>query len=135
MCSDCLRDRLLLCKLIRGRRLHRWFSIPHATGFALFIQIVEERKELIVLALGERIELVVMAAGTTERDTHQDCRCCVNTISHVFNPVFFRDDSPFRIDHMVSIEARGNPLIERRFGKQVACQLFRHKLVKGDSFV
>ena len=116
VCSDLFRDRKLSGNLLGSWCFHRWFGVSHAAGFALFVQIVKEGEELIVLTLSEWIELVIVAAGTTERNPEQDGRCRVNTICNVFNAVFLGDNSPFRIDHVISVETRCDPLVECWFG-------------------
>ena len=135
MCSDLFRDRKLSGNLLGSWCFHCWFSVSHAAGFALFVQIVKEGEELIVLTLREWIELVIVAAGTTERNPEQDGRCRVNTICNVFNAVFLGDNSPFRIDYVISVETRCDPLVERWFGQQIASELLRHKLIERDSLV
>ena len=106
------------------RRRGRWF------GHAVFGDVVEQREELIELALRERIVFVVVAAGAAQRHRHPHGRSRFDPVDHSFDPPFLGDAAPFARHPMVAVEAGGHSLREGGIGKQVARELLDGELIE-----
>ena len=105
-------------------------GIADATRFPLFVELVEEGEELVVLALRERVELVIVTAGTAQGQPHQDSCGRVDAIGDVFDAILLGDDSSFGVDDVVAVEARRDSLVERRVRQQVSGKLLGDKLIE-----
>ena len=119
-----------MCGLLGRGSLDRRFGVADATRLTLFIELVEEGEELVVLALRERVELVIVAAGAAQRQAHQDRCGRVYAIGHVFDAVLLGDDAALGIDDVVAVEAGRQSLVECRVRQQVARELLGHKLIE-----
>ena len=93
------------------------------------MRIVQKGKHPVVLFLSERVELVVMALSTLNRDTQDALADGVHTIEHGFHPELLRVDASFLVDHRIAEKASGDDLILRRFRQQIAGQLFDDELI------
>ncbi len=94
-----------------------------------FVDVVEEGEEREVVPLGDRVELVVVAAGAFQCETKHRGAECVHTIGHVFRAELLLDAAPFVRLPVQTIECRGNTLIARGPGQQVPGQLPGEELV------
>ena len=104
---------------------------PLAVAHDLVWNIVEKCREPVVVSLGEGIVLVVMAAGTLERQAEEGGRGGVNPIGDILDPVLLVDDAPFGREHVIAAEASGHPLGDRGISEQVARHLLGHETVEG----
>jgi len=57
--------------------------------------VVEERREAVIVALRDGIVLVVVAAGTLQRQAEENCGRRVHPVGDVLDMVLFLDDAPF----------------------------------------
>ncbi len=92
--------------------------------------VIKESEELVILALADRVELVIMALRATDRQAEERRSRRVNPVDDRLDAELFGIDSAFLIDLGGAMEAGGNLLFERGVGQQVACELLNHKLVK-----
>jgi hypothetical protein len=76
--------------------------------------VLEEAEELVVLALRDRVVLVVVAAGALHRQAEEHGRGGVNAVGHVLDAVLLRDDPALGVMDLVAEERRRHPLVERR---------------------
>src|SRR5262245_60955795 len=117
-----------LCLQFRCGKLQKWGVVaPYIGGVigdALLRDIVKEGEEPIKIALRERIELVVMAAGTDESLSEPDGGCCFNPIGAIFREKFLGNDPAFLINHLIAVETSGDALVEGGAGKKVPRELF-----------
>ena len=120
----------LSIELLGGGSFDRRLGVADSARLSLFIELIEEGEELVVLALRERVELVIVTAGTTQRQAHQDRRRRVNAIGDVLDAVLLGDDASFRIDDVVAVEAGRDSLVERRVRQQVSRKLLGDKLIE-----
>ncbi len=112
-----------------GGRGDHGHSVRHPAIFAKFRNIIEEGEELIVVALRDGIEFVIVAMRAFERQSQPSHAERSHAIGYVLDAVLFFDNAAFGIDDVVASKTCGNPLIERRVRKQVARQLFGEKAI------
>ena len=114
----------------RGDREHRIRIARLALQRAAFRHVVEERKELVELALRNRIVFVIVAAAAIEGQS-QPCHARgFHSVDDRFDPPFLRNNAAFSIESMVAIEAGRQDLLRRSAGQQVAGELFDGELVE-----
>ena len=95
-----------------GREGRAGIDAAVAVQSAVF-QRVEEREELVVLLLRDRIELVVVALGAAERQAEDALAERLDAVGVVVGQVLFRDGAAFVRDHIVALEAGGDELRAR----------------------
>ena len=93
--------------------------------------VIHERGQAVELALGQRVELVVVANGTVGGQSEPDLRHGFSPIPGVVHGVFFRDDPALVGGDVAAVEPRSHPLVESRVGKQITGQLLESELVEG----
>ena len=96
-------------------RLHH-ATAPHrlAQVAAQFIDVVEERVHLIELALRNGVELVIVTASASQRES-EECRSCRSDAIHdCVDAVLLEIDAAFLIDHRVAVKSRRDQLIGAR---------------------
>ena len=86
--------------------------------------------ELVVFALGDRIELVIVALGTFHGESQPNRTRGGDAIVQDVGAEFFHLRSSGEIDGNIAVESRCHKLAGRGIGKQVARQLFDGELVK-----
>ena len=109
------------------RRRAERCDVLHQAGFG---DAVEEREELVVLALRDRIVLVIVAAGAADREAEPDGRGRLDAIDDILDAILLVDDAGFVGHHVIAIEAGRDLLIERRIGQQVAGELLDGELIE-----
>ena len=67
--------------------------------------LVEEVEELVVFLLGDRVKLVIVAAGRNSGSPQPDGSHGFGHVHDVIDSVFFRDASTFSVDHVIAAEA------------------------------
>ena len=78
---------------------------------------------------------MAVASCASSGQTHPDGRNGFRAIAGVEHCVLLIDDAAFVRRHVATIEARGNLLIERCEGQQVAGKIFDRKLIIGHVLV
>jgi len=92
---------------------------------------VEEVVELVVLALGERVVLVVVALGALDGRAEEDRAEGVHPVGDVLVEVLVGVGTPLGARHAIAVEGRGHPLVEGGRGQQVAGKLVDDEPVEG----
>ena len=92
---------------------------------------VEEREELVVVALRNRIELVIVAACAADGEAEPDGRSCLEPIGDILDAILLIDDSGFASNHVIAVETRRDLLLGGRVGQQVTGELLHGKLIEG----
>ncbi len=102
---------------------------PSGSDFSLYA--VEERVELIILLLGNRIVFVIVAlcATNSEAEKHLSRRICA--VHRVGNIKFIGVSSTLFIERHATIEAGCHPCGIASLGEEVACHIFHNKPVIG----
>ena len=95
-----------------------------------FVDRIEVRRELIVFALRERIEFVIVAAAAVEGQPHPDGAGRLDAVLHVIDARLLGDAAAFAIDHVVAMKAGGDELRRRRIRQQVAGELLDRELIE-----
>jgi hypothetical protein len=85
------------------RRIHTRVPVQ-----ALVTERVEVRKELIVVALRDGIELVIVALSAAERQTEHRLAERLHAIDVIIRDVLLRDRAAFMRIHVVPLKARGD---------------------------
>ena len=116
--------------LLRGRGRDERRRIHILERLAAFRDVVEVGKNLVKLLLGDRVELVVVTAGTPEGQTQPHRRGRRDAIDGVLHQELVRDDAAFAVLAMVPVEGGGYPLIEGRVGQHVARDLLDGELIE-----
>ena len=121
--------------LFRSHHVNRRFGIAAATvracatERAALLDVVEEREELIELALRDGVVFVVVAAAAVEGQPEPRRAGCLDAVDDRLNAPLLRDESALAVDPVVAIEAGGNELALRRLRCQVASpECFLHLL-------
>ena len=78
------------------------------------VGVVEEGEELVILALRDRIELVVVALAAADRQAQEDDAGGVDAIDDRLDAELLEVDAAFLVDLRVAVEAGGDLLLERR---------------------
>ena len=76
------------------------------------IHVVEEGEELVILALGDRVVLVVVALGTADRQTEEDRPGRVDAIDDRIDAELFDVDPPLLVDQRIAMKAGGDARAE-----------------------
>ena len=115
------QGRNLIRQFCHGHRLLRRRHFDERRGGIavepLFRDAIEEIVELIILALGERVVLVVMTfrAGRTRAEVNGAER--VHAVGHILVHVLVRVGAALRAAHAIPVEGRGNALLDLRIGQ------------------
>ena len=112
--------------LFPGEDVHFGGNLDRAVS-----RVVEDRVELVVLGLLERIVLVVVALGTSHGRTEPDRRGRVHSVFHsrVVELVVLR--ARLVVEHRVPMESSGDDLVYCRIRQQVPCELLDREAVEG----
>jgi len=93
---------------------------------------VEESVEGVEIVRGDRVVLVIVADGAAGGQPHPGLgrgTCAIDGVAEV--PLRL-DRAPLAGRHIAAVEARGDPLIDRRVGDQVASELVDREAIKGN---
>ena len=91
--------------------------------------VVEEREEPIVLLLGHRVVLVVMALTALNRQPEHRFADRIHAVEHRVHAELLRIHAPFFVKHRMSQEAGCDELILCRIRQEVASELLDQELV------
>ena len=95
-----------------------------------FVRVVEEGKELVILPLAERVELVVVALTTADREAEPDAAGGVHAVNNRIDAELLQVDAALLVDHRVAMETGRGQLVRSRVRQQVAGELFDGETVK-----
>src|SRR3989442_1380364 len=101
--------------LRRGQFEHR---AKIALAVAVVLAAVEEGEHLIILALREWVELVVVTLRTTQRDAEEHSRRGIDAIEHGLHAELLGINPAFLIDLRVPMESRRDLLLDGSIGQQ-----------------
>ncbi len=93
--------------------------------------VAKECGQRIVIALRERIELVIVASGAADGEAQPYRAGRVHAVLGVDGLVFFRNNTGFVGRDIAALETGGDQLIERWGRQQVARKLFDGELIEG----
>ena len=99
-----------------GRRGQPWLVIRIIVVGCL----IEDRVKLVILLLGQGIELVGVALGTTQGQAQKNLRCCVHPVFHRGGAKLFAVGAALGVGHGVAMEGGSQFLVERCPWQQVA---------------
>ncbi len=91
---------------------------------------IEERHELVILALLDGIVFVIVALGAADRQAQKDRARGGHAVEQRLDAVLLLIHAAFLVDHGVAMEAGGDFLIERGVRQQVASQLLDRELIE-----
>ena len=94
------------------------------------VQIVEEREQLIELALTDRVELVIVADRAAHRQAQKHGAGRADAIDHVAHVDLFLDRTTLVGRDVATIEARRDQLVFGRIGQQIASQLLGEEAIE-----
>ena len=101
-----------------------------ATGHAAFLHMVECVHPLVVVLLGDRIVLMVVALRAGDRHAQPGGRRAFDAVEEAHVALFFGDVATFAVEDVVPVEGRGDLLVERRVREQVAGEHLGAELVE-----
>jgi hypothetical protein len=113
-------------RLRRVRHVERRFLDPVVATLLAehrVLDVVEERHEAVVVALRERIVLVVVALCAGEGSAQPDRGRRVHAIDERLPARFLDVDAAFLVEERVAVEAAGDELVRRGVGQHVAGDL------------
>ncbi len=88
-------------------------------------------KRLVEILLRERVVLVIVAAGASQGEAHEDGGGGLRAVGHVLDAILFGDDAAFAGGAVIAVEAGGDALLEGGIGQQIAGQLLDGEPVVG----
>ncbi len=94
-------------------------------------RLVEDRIELVVFLIRERVVLVAVALGAAHRQAHPDLHRGVDAVLDRGHAELLVVGSAFGVGHRVAMKGRGDLLVEGRAWQQVAGDLLDGELVVG----
>ncbi len=87
------------------------------------VHIVEEGEEPVILALADRVVLVIVALGAADRQAEEDRAGRVDPVNDRLDPELLDIDPPLLVDLRVPVEPGRDPLCERGAGPEIAGNL------------
>ena len=102
------------------------FAVATGAGFGHLVEDVVEGE---VVALGEGVVLVVVAAAAVEGGGEPEGAGGFDAVEDVFDAGFLGDAAALAVVHVVAVEAGGELLVEGGVGEEVASDLFEGELV------
>ena len=119
--------------LRRRGQFEHWAKI--ALAVAVVLAGVEEGEHLVILALREWVELVVVTLRATQRDAEEHRRRRVDAVEHGLNAELLGVNAAFLIDLRVAMEPGRDLLPDGRVGQQIAGELPDGKLIEGQVLI
>ena len=99
-------------------------------GLIVVGRLIEDRHELVVLLLRDRVELVAVALGAADGQAHPDVHRRVDAILDGGDAKLLVVGAAFGVRHRVAIEGGGDELIARRMAQQIAGELLDREVVE-----
>ncbi len=119
-----------LCRFLRQKQFP-FMDVDGRPDVVDICAVVEEREELVVLAMADRIILVRMALRATDGEAKPDGAGRGHAVHHRFDAKLLVVHAPFLVDERVTMKTRGDPLFARRVGQKIAGQLLDRELIEG----
>ena len=95
-----------------------------------FVGVIEQRHELVIVAMRNRVELVRVALGAADRQPEPGRPGRGHAVGHRVEAEFERVDSPFLVEHRVSVKARRHLLRNPGVRQHVAGKLLDRESIK-----
>ena len=92
--------------------------------------VVEHRVDLEELLLRDRIVFMRMTLGAGDRRAHPGAQGGVDPVDNRHRTKLLVDRATLAVGQRVAVEGGGDPVVERRLGKQIAGELFDGELIK-----
>ena len=102
-----------------------------ALAVAVFGRVVEDREELVVFAVLDRVEFVVVTLCATDGEAEKRGAKRAHAIHHRLDAKLLGVDAAFLVDLGVAVEAGGNFLVRGRAGQEITAELIDDKLIVG----
>ena len=96
-----------------------------------FVRVIDVGEHPVIVALADRVELVVVALGALHRQAQHGLADRVHAVEHGLHAELFRIGPALLVDHRVAQEARRNALLLRGARQQVARDLLDDEPVIG----
>ena len=93
-------------------------------------RMIEERGELVILALSEWIKFMVVATTAIERQAKPNRAHGLGHVEHIIDAILLGDAAALAIDHVVAVEAGGQNLFVRRIRQKITGQLLNRELIE-----
>ena len=127
-----LREQVATCPLIARQGLQVRSALAWQRRVdVLFLQFVEEREEAVVVALRERIVLVVVALRATDGQAEPYRSDRVRAVDDLLEPPFLGVGAALGIRGRVAMKARGDKLVDVALRQEIARDLLERELVEG----
>ena len=84
------------------------------------VGVVEERHELVILAVRDRVVLVRVALGAADRQAEPDGAGGADAVDHGVEAELQRVDAAFLVEHRVAVKAGGDALLDA--WRRAACR-------------
>ena len=91
---------------------------------------MEEGVEPVEILLRQRIVFVIVAARAVHGQPQPDGRGGLDAVGAIFGEKFLRNNAAFLVDHVVAVKSRGDFLVKRGIGQEIAGKLFDGELVE-----
>ena len=93
-------------------------------------RLVEEGSELVILALGERIEFMVVATTAVERQAKPNRAHRLGHIEDIIDAILLGNAAALAVNHVIAVEAGSQDLIVRRIRQKITGQLLDGELIE-----
>src|SRR5207249_986957 len=94
------------------------------------VGVVQEGEKLVIFALRDRVELVIVALATTDRQPEEDRAGGIDAIDDRLDPELLDVDAAFLIAKRIAVEAGRHLLALRGVGEQIAGELLDGEAVE-----
>ena len=106
-----------------------------AAVFAKLGELIKKGEEPVIIALGEGIVFVVVAAGALRGESQPGRAEGSDAVADVFDPVLFVDDAALAVDYMIAAKTGGEALLGGGVGEEISCELFGEELAVGNVLI
>src|SRR5262249_37013563 len=94
------------------------------------IHVIEKRVKLIILALGDRVVLVVVALRAADRQTKKDRSGGIHAINNRVDPELFDVDPPLLVDECIAMKTCSDSWTKVIAGEKITGELFGRKSIE-----
>ena len=105
------------------------FEVEGRDVVGRFVGVVEQGHHRVVVRVEHGVVLVRMALRAVEREAQPGRAGGADAVDHGVEAIFVRVGASFLVEHRVAVEARGDEVVGRGAGEQVAGQLLDAELV------
>ena len=124
------QDQRLRPRRLLPRRLRCGYGVGRVEEEVGVVLVVEEGQQPVVVALRDRVELVVVALAAADGQAEPDAAGGVDAIDDGLDAELFHIDAAFFVNEGVAVEAGGDALAPGGVRQQVAGQLLDRELVE-----